>query len=399
VTQTLTTEQPTGRPSGRTLAMLALALGGFGIGTTEFVAMGLLPEMATGLGISEPTAGHVISAYALGVVVGAPTIAALTARVPRRTLLVALMVAFTVGNVASVLAPTYGTLMVARFVAGLPHGAYFGIAALVAAHLAEPGRRAKAVATVMLGLSVANVVGVPVATWLGQNLGWRTAFALVAAIGVVTVLSLAAWMPRLDDMPTSSPIAELGALTRVQVWMTLIMGMVGFGGMFAVYTYISTTLTDVAGLSKSLIPVALMLYGLGMVVGNVLGGHLADRALLRSLAAAMTFLAVLLAVFAAAARTPVVALGLVFLIGLAGASMVPALQTRLMDVAEDAQNLAAALNHAALNVANAFGAWIGGVVIAAGFGYSAPAAVGSLLAVAGLGVLGVAVLLERRHHT
>ncbi|MGW4480891.1 MFS transporter [Rhodococcus triatomae] len=376
--------------------MLALALGGFGIGTTEFVAMGLLPEMAAGLGVSEPVAGHVISAYALGVVVGAPSIAALTARVPRKTLLVALMVAFTVGNVASVLAPTYGSLMVARFVAGLPHGAYFGIAALVAAHLAEPGRRAKAVATVMLGLSVANVVGVPVATWLGQHLGWRTAFALVAAIGTVTVLSLAAWMPRLDAMPTSSPITELGALTRLQVWMTLIMGMVGFGGMFAVYTYISTTLTDVAGLQKSLIPVALMLYGLGMVVGNVLGGHLADRALLRSLAAAMIFLAVLLAVFAVAARTPVVALGLVFLIGLAGASMVPALQTRLMDVAEDAQNLAAALNHAALNVANAFGAWIGGVVIAAGFGYSAPAAVGSLLAIAGLGVLGVAVLLERR---
>ncbi|EME14847.1 MFS transporter [Rhodococcus triatomae BKS 15-14] len=396
MTQTLTTEHTTGRPSGRTLAMLALALGGFGIGTTEFVAMGLLPEMAAGLGVSEPVAGHVISAYALGVVVGAPAIAALTARVPRKTLLVALMVAFTVGNVASVLAPTYGSLMVARFVAGLPHGAYFGIAALVAAHLAEPGRRAKAVATVMLGLSVANVVGVPVATWLGQHLGWRTAFALVAAIGTVTVLSLAAWMPRLDAMPTSSPITELGALTRVQVWMTLIMGMVGFGGMFAVYTYISTTLTDVAGLQKSLIPVALMLYGLGMVVGNVLGGHLADRALLRSLAAAMTFLAVLLAVFAVAARTPVVALGLVFLIGLAGASMVPALQTRLMDVAEDAQNLAAALNHAALNVANAFGAWIGGVVIAAGFGYSAPAAVGSLLAIAGLGVLGVAVLLERR---
>lgn len=217
--------------------MLALALGGFGIGTTEFVAMGLLPEMASGLGVSEPVAGHVISAYALGVVVGAPLIAALTARVPRRTLLIALMVAFTVGNAASVFAPSYTTLMMARFVAGLPHGAYFGVAALVAAHLAEPGKRAKAVAMVMMGLSVANVIGVPVAAWIGQALGWRSAFALVAVIGVATVASLFVWIPRLDGMPVTNPITELGALGRVQVWMTLIVGMVGFGGMFAVYTY------------------------------------------------------------------------------------------------------------------------------------------------------------------
>ncbi|GAA4478408.1 MFS transporter [Rhodococcus olei] len=377
------------------MAMLALSLGGFGIGTTEFVAMGLLPEMSTGLGVGEPTAGHVVSAYALGVVVGAPTIAALTARVPRRTLLVALMVAFTVGNAASVFAPGYPALMVARFVAGLPHGAYFGVAALVAAHLAQPGRRAKAVATVMLGLSVANVIGVPVATWIGQHLGWRAAFALVAVVGVVTVFSLLRWIPPLDAMPTTNPITELGALSRVQVWLTLVMGMVGFGGMFAVYAYISTTLTDVSGLARSLVPLALMLYGLGMVAGNVVGGHLADRALMPGLAASMAALVVILAVFVVAVRTPVTALLFVFLIGLAGSAMVPALQTRLMDVAADAQTLAAALNHAALNIANAFGAWIGGVVIAAGFGYTAPAAVGAILAAAGLLVLAVAVLTAR----
>ncbi|MFC9787606.1 MFS transporter [Rhodococcus sp. NPDC127528] len=376
--------------------MLALALGGFGIGTTEFVAMGLLPEISAGLGITEPTAGHVISAYALGVVVGAPLIAAATARVPRRTLLIALMVAFTIGNVASVFAPSYATLTAARFVAGLPHGAYFGVAALVAAHLAEPGRRAKAVAMVMMGLSVANVVGVPVAAWLGQSLGWRSAFALVAIIGVTTVAALVAWIPRLDAMPTTNPVTELGALGRVQVWMTLIMGMVGFGGMFAVYSYISTTLTDLSGVPRSFVPVALMLYGLGMVVGNLVGGHLADRALMKGLAVSMTALAGILALFVLAVRNPVTALAFVFLIGLAGAAMVPALQTRLMDVAADAQTLAASLNHAALNIANAFGAWIGGVVIAAGFGYAAPAAVGSLLALAGLVVLAVAVLLQRR---
>ena len=376
--------------------MLALALGGFGIGTTEFVAMGLLPEMASGLGVSEPVAGHVISAYALGVVVGAPLIAALTARVPRRTLLMALMVAFTVGNAASVFAPSYTTLMMARFVAGLPHGAYFGVAALVAAHLAEPGKRAKAVAMVMMGLSVANVIGVPVAAWIGQALGWRSAFALVAVIGVATVASLFVWIPRLDGMPVTNPITELGALGRVQVWMTLIVGMVGFGGMFAVYTYISTTLTDVSGLGASFIPLALMLYGLGMVAGNFVGGYLADRALMKGLFLSMGSLVVILAVFVIAVRNPYTALIFVFLIGLAGSSMVPGLQTRLMDVAEDAQTLAASLNHAALNIANAFGAWIGGVVIAAGYGYTAPAAVGSLLAVAGLVVLAVAVILQRR---
>ncbi|MBT2266727.1 MFS transporter [Rhodococcus erythropolis] len=376
--------------------MLALALGGFGIGTTEFVAMGLLPEMASGLGVSEPIAGHVISAYALGVVVGAPLIAALTARVPRRTLLIALMVAFTVGNAASVFAPSYTTLMMARFVAGLPHGAYFGVAALVAAHLAEPGKRAKAVAMVMMGLSVANVIGVPVAAWIGQALGWRSAFALVAVIGVATVASLFVWIPRLDGMPVTNPITELGALGRVQVWMTLIVGMVGFGGMFAVYTYISTTLTDVSGLGASFVPLALMLYGLGMVAGNFVGGYLADRALMKGLFLSMGSLVVILAVFVIAVRNPYTALVFVFLIGLAGSSMLPGLQTRLMDVAEDAQTLAASLNHAALNIANAFGAWIGGVVIAAGYGYTAPAAVGSLLAVAGLVVLAVAVILQRR---
>ncbi|MDI9914741.1 MFS transporter [Rhodococcus sp. IEGM 1379] len=376
--------------------MLALALGGFGIGTTEFVAMGLLPEMATGLGVSEPTAGHVISAYALGVVVGAPLLAALTARIPRRTLLIALMVAFTVGNAASVFAPSYETLMLARFVAGLPHGAYFGVAALVAAHLAEAGKRAKAVAMVMMGLSVANVVGVPAAAWLGQTVGWRSAFALVAVIGVATVVSLLIWIPRLDAMPASNPITELGALGRPQVWMTLIVGMVGFGGMFAVYTYVSTALTDVSGLGISLIPLALMIYGMGMVVGNFVGGYLSDRALMKGLFISMASLAVVLAIFVVAVRNPYTALIFLFLIGLAGSSMVPGLQTRLMDVAEDAQTLAASLNHAALNIANAFGAWIGGVVIAAGYGYTAPAAVGSLLAVAGLVVLAAAVIMARR---
>ena len=377
-------------------AVLALALGAFGIGTTEFVAMGLLPSIADSLGTTEPTAGHVISAYALGVVVGAPLIAALTARMSRRTLLIALMVAFTIGNAATVLAQSYGMLMVARFVAGLPHGAYFGVAALVAAHLAGPDARAKAVGQVMLGLSVANVIGVPAATWLGSALGWRAAFVVVVVIGLLTIGALSVFLPTLSGMKITNPITELGALTRPQVWFTLFIGIVGFGGMFAFYTYISTTLTSVSGVSESFIPIALMLFGLGMVTGNIAGGALADRGVVRAIFIGLVAITVVLILFALLADNPWAALVLTFLIGVSGTALTPALQIRLMDVAEDAQTLAAALNHSALNIANAGGAWLGGLVIAAGYGYRAPSLLGAGLAVAGLLVLALALAYARR---
>jgi DHA1 family inner membrane transport protein len=387
-------------PTVRWLAVLALAVGGFGIGTTEFVAMGLLPDIAASLHITEPTAGHVISAYALGVVIGAPLIASLTARVPRKTLLLALMVLFTLGNLASMVAPSYGTLMAARFVAGVPHGAFFGVAALVAAHLMGPQNRAKAVAHVLTGLTVATVLGVPVASWLGQHFGWRSAFGLVVVIGFITLTALWFWLPSMRSMHATSPITELGALKRVQVWLALLVGMVGFGGMFAVYTYVSTTLTDVAGLPRAMIPLALMVFGVGMVVGNLVGGRMADVSVVRGLYVSIFALGVVLALFVLAAHNPWTAMAGLFLIGAAGSAIGPALQTRLMDVAHDAQTLAAALNHSALNIANATGAWIGGVVIAAGHGYTAPAAAGALLAVAGIVVLTFSVLLQRRarHH-
>lgn len=375
-------------------------MGGFGIGTTEFVAMGLLPDIASGFGITEPTAGHVISAYALGVVVGAPVIAALTARVPRRILLLGLMTVFTLGNLASMVAPSYETLVAARFVAGLPHGAFFGIAALAAAHLMGPQNRAKAVAHVLSGLTIATVLGVPLASWLGQALGWRSAFGLVVAIGLVTLTALWFWLPdQLRSMHVTSPLTELSALRRLQVWLAVLVGMIGFGGMFAVYTYISTTMTDVAGLSRSLVPVALMMFGLGMVVGNLVGGRLADTSVVRALYLSMSALGVLLAVFVVASHNPWTALLVLFGIGAAGSAVGPALQTRLMDVAHDAQTLAAALNHSALNIGNATGAWVGGLVIAAGYGYTAPAAAGALLAVGGLLVFTVSVLLQRRTAT
>lgn len=382
-------------PALRRLAIFALALGGFGIGTTEFVAMGLLPDIAAGLHISEPQAGHVISAYALGVVIGAPLIAALTARMNRKVLLLGLMAMFTVGNLAAVVAPTYGTLMAARFVAGIPHGAFFGVAALVAAHLLGPQNRAKAVSQVMTGLTVATVLGVPLASWLGQHLGWRAAFGLVVVIGVLTVAALWRWLPRLGAMAVSSPLTELGALRRVQVWLALLIGMVGFGGMFAVYTYVATTLTDVSGLPRALVPLGLMVYGLGMVFGNLIGGRMADASVIRALYVSIGTLTVVLTGFVVAAHHPWTALGGLFLIGGAGSAIAPALQTRLMDVAHDAQTLAAALNHSALNIANATGAWVGGLVISAGYGYTAPAAAGAVLAFAGLGVLTVSVLLGR----
>jgi DHA1 family inner membrane transport protein len=384
------------QPAVLRLAILALALGGFGIGTNEFVAMGLLPDIAASLHITEPTAGHVISAYALGVVIGAPVIAALTARLNRKAVLLGLMAVFTLGNVATVLAPNYEALMAARFVAGLPHGAFFGVAALVAARLLGPGQRAKAVAQVMTGLTVATVIGVPIASWLGQSLGWRSAFALVVAIGAITLTVIVAWMPNMAATHATSTLTELGALKRPQVWLALIVGMVGFGGMFAVYTYVVTTLTDVAGLQRALVPLALMVFGLGMVVGNLLGGRMADRSVVRSLYAAIIVLAVMLGVFVVASHNPYTAVLLLFGIGAGGGAIGPALQTRLMDVAADAQTLAAALNHSALNIANASGAWIGGLVIAAGLGYTAPAAAGAVLAVVGLAVLTVSVELQRR---
>ena len=390
------TTVPAERTDWHIPAMLALALGGFGIGTTEFVTMGLLPDIAESVHISEPTAGYAVSAYALGVVVGAPVIAALCARVARKRLLVFLMVAFTVGNIATVFAPNFATLVISRFVSGLPHGAYFGVASLAAATLAPIGQRAKAVAAVMLGLSAANVVGVPAATWLGQHLGWRDAYVVVAFIGAATVLALLRFVPELTGIKITNPVTELGALRRPQVLLTLAVGAVGFGGMFAVYTYITTTLTDVAGMSLGLVPIVLMLFGVGMVVGNIVGGVLADRGVDRAIFLSMIAMVVILAGFIAAAHNPFTAGIGAFLIGASGAALAPGLQTWLMDVAADAQTLAAALNHAALNIANAAGAWLGGVVIAAGLGYSAPAAVGAGLAVLGVVLFALTVWAARR---
>ena len=378
------------------LAVLALAMGGFAIGTTEFVTMGLLPQIADGVDVSIPVAGHVISAYAVGVVIGAPVLAFLGARLPRRGLLVALMVAYAVGNAASALASSYGLLSLARVATGFPHGAYFGVASLVAASLAPPARKGRAVAMVMLGLSVANVIGVPAATWLGQHLGWRAAFWAVTGLALLTALLVLAFVPSCPGDGDATGRRELRAFREPQVWLTLLAGAVGFGGMFAVYSYIAPTVTEVGGLAEGAVPVFLLAFGLGMVAGTWLAGELADWSVFKSLIGSALGLVVVLLLFSALAPWGWAMLPVGFLITVLGSVLVVNLQLRLMHVAGDAQTIGAASNHASLNIANAAGAWLGGLVISAGYGYRATGLVGAALALAGFAVLVAAAALERR---
>ena len=376
-------------------AELALAVGGFGIGTGEFAIMGLLPKVAADLGISVPAAGHVISAYALGVVIGAPLITVIAARWPRRRLLLTLMTCFAAGSLASALARGYVTLMAVRFIAGLPHGAYFGVASLVAASLVAADQRARAIGRMMLGLTGATLAGVPLAAWIGQMFGWRAAFVLVGAIGGSCVL-IYRCVPRLAAVTSASPTRELSALGRRQVWLTLGIGSVGFGGLFCVLSYIAPTLTRVAGLPEREVPLVLAVFGAGMILGNLTGAWLADRSLMRTIGGVLVWNVVVLCLFSVTARHAWMVTIAVFLVG-TGVAIVPALQIRLMDVAADAQTLAAALNHSAFNIANALGAWLGGIAIAGGLGWASTGWMGALLAAAGLLIFGWSWMDERRN--
>lgn len=381
--------------AGGRWAELALAVGGFGIGTGEFAMMGLLPNVAADFGVSVPTAGHVISAYALGVVIGAPLIAVIAARWARHRLLMALMICFAAGNFASALAPGYATFTAIRFVAGLPHGAYFGVASLVAASLVPADQRARAIGRMMLGLTGATLAGVPLATWIGQTLGWRAAYVLVGAIGAVTCALILRCVPREAPAGGASPARELGALRRKQVWLTLGVGSVGFGGLFCVLSYISPTMTRVAGLPERYVPFVLAVFGVGMILGNLIGSWFADRSLMRTIGGSLIWNAAALCLFSIAARHEWTETLVVLLVGM-GVAIVPALQIRLMDVAADAQTLAASLNHSAFNIANALGAWLGGLAIVGGLGWASTGWVGALLAVGGLLIFAWSVIDERR---
>ncbi len=377
------------------LVLFALAMGGFAIGTTEFATMSLLPYMARGLGIGEPTAGHVISAYAIGVVIGAPVLAVLSARMPRRTLLIGLMALFALANGLSAVAPSYGWMLAFRFLSGLPHGAYFGIAALVAATQLGPERRTTAVGCVMLGLTVATIAGVPVANLLGQLAGWRWGFVTVSALAVTTMALVALYAPHDPAPEGSSPLRELGALRRRQVWLTLGIGAIGFGGLFAVYSYLTSALVEVTRMPPAETPIVFACFGAGLTAGTMIVPRFADRAPMPTVAAMLGLAAVALALFPlAATSTPLVILDITA-IGFAG-SFGTILQVRLMDVAGDAQALAAALHHSAFNTANAIGPLLGGMAIAAGYGWTSTGPVGCALALSGLLVLLVAMWDARR---
>jgi DHA1 family inner membrane transport protein len=372
-------------------------MGGFTIGTTEFLTMGVLPEIASGVGVSVPAAGHVISAYALGVVVGVPILAFFGAALPRRGALIALMGAYAAMNVLSAAAPNYEVLTMARFLDGLPHGAYFGIASLVAAGLVAPERRGRAVAAVMLGLSVANVLGVPAATWLGQNAGWRASYLFSAVIGLVAVAMILAFVPSVPgDSEASGRKEARSFFGNVQVWLTLAVGAVGFGGLFAVYSYIAKTVTDVGGLSRDTVPFFVLALGLGMVVGTWIAGELAAWSVFKSLIGSSIAGAVSLGVYWYAAPHGWLLWPVAFVVTAVGSVLVINLQLRLMDVAGDAVTLGAAMNHAALNMANALGAFLGGSVIAAGYGYRSPALVGIALSLIGLAILLVSARIHVR---
>jgi DHA1 family inner membrane transport protein len=379
-------------------AVLALAIGGFAIGTGEFVSMGLLPNIAIGVNVSIPKAGHVVSAYAIGVMVGAPLIAALGAKLPRKRLLWSLMALFALGNAASALAPSYGMLVLARFVSGLPHGAFFGIGAVVVASLVAPEKRARAVSMMLVGLSVANIVGVPATTLLGQQYGWRWPYAAVGILAMVTLAAVLLWVPEQPAAHGASMSSELSALRHGQVWLTLLIGTIGFGGAFATYSYITPTLTTLTHISDTAVTALLAVYGLGMTIGMLAGGRLADRALMPTMYLALGFSAVVLFAFGMAVHTRPGAVTSVLLLGVMTSLLVPALQTRLMDVAREGQSLAAALNHSTLNLANALGAWLGGVVLSAGLGYEWPSRIGGFLALAGLALAVLSGWLDKRGH-
>lgn len=375
-------------------ALLALGVGGFAIGTGEFVIMGLLPEVAHDVGTTIPTAGRLISAYALGVVVGAPMLAVLGARRPRRALLMALMAFYALANVASALVPGFLAVGVMRFMSGLPHGAYFGVAALVAAALAPPNQRARAVGFVMLGLTTATLAGVPLAAWLGQQFGWRAAYLFVGSVAVVATLLIRHSVPDLPADADASPLRELGALMQPQIWLTLAIAAIGFGGMFCVFSYIKPALTEASGLGVTQVPLALSLFGCGCVAGNLIGARLADCALMPTVGGLLIYSAAVLAGFGSLAQHVPAALLGVFLLG-SLVALGPALQIRLMDVAGNAQTLAASLNHSAFNCANALGAWLGGLAIAAGWGWASLGQVGAVLALGGLLVFGVSLALQK----
>jgi DHA1 family inner membrane transport protein len=379
---------------GGSAGLFALAIGGFGIGVTEFAPMGMLPVIAADLNASIPAAGLLISAYALGVVIGAPLMTLTTGSVPRRTLLIGLAAIFTLGNLLSAISGSYGMLLAARVLTSFNHGAFFGIGSIVAASLVAPERRASAVAAMFMGLTVANIVGVPLATWAGEQLGWRTSFWGIAALGVVTIAALRLTLPPLPAPENGDPLAELRVLTRGSVLGALALTVVGSSAMFTVFTYIAPILREVTQASLGYVTAMLVIYGLGLTAGNWIGGRYADRSVDRTLIVTLAALAAILVLFSATMHSLWATPAVIFAWGVASFALVPPLQVRVMGAAVDAPNLASAVNIGAFNLGNAIGAALGGGVIASGLGYPAVALAGAATSAAGL----IAVILTARRN-
>ena len=379
------------------LALLALAIGAFGIGTTEFVIMGVLPEVAGDFGVTIPTTGWLVSGYALGVVLGAPLLTVLGTKVSRKKMLMFLMGLFVVGNALSALAPVFGVMLIGRIVASLAHGAFFGIGSVVAANLVAPEKKASAISLMFTGLTVANIVGVPLGTYIGQAAGWRVTFLGVASLGIVGLLGVAKLVPETGRPESADIRVEFAAFRNVQVWLAMAMTVLGYGGVFAAITYITPMMTEVAGYSAGAVTWLLVLFGTGMFLGNLVGGRFADRALMPMLFTALGALSLALLLFTATAHNKVLAAITLTLIGALGFATVPPLQKWVLDQASAAPTLASAANIGAFNLGNALAAWLGGVVISAGLGYTSPNRIGALLSGTALLLSFLAASLDRRN--
>ncbi|WP_158895075.1 Cmx/CmrA family chloramphenicol efflux MFS transporter [Amycolatopsis anabasis] len=378
------------------IALFVLGLTVFSLGTTEFMIAGLLPELARAFDVSLPDAGLLISLFALGVVVGAPLITAATTRIPRKAALIALLVVFIVGETIAALAPSYGVLMIARVVTAIAHGSFFGIGAVVAANLVEPAKRARAIAIMFGGLTIATIAGVPMGTFIGQHLGWRATFLAVAILGVIDLIGVIALVPH---QPPSRHIGvrhELSAFANPKVWLALGTTMLSQAALYTAYTYISPLLTDFTGFTAGWVPPLLMLFGVGTFLGSVLGGKFADRTLLGTLCAGLALLAVMLGAFSLAAHSQIAMVITLFLFGVASFLINPALQTRVMNETEAAPTLASTANISAFNIGNAAGPFLGGLGISAGAGLLSPSWIGAALAIGSLGLAGLSVLSDRR---
>ncbi len=387
---------PSLQPRSSLLILLALAISAFSIGTTEFVMAGVLPEIAHSFSVSIPVAGWLMTGYALGVLISAPILTALTLRMPRKYVLVALMSLFIIGNIISAIAPSYHILMFGRILAALCHGAFFGIGSVVAADAVNPGKRARAIALMFTGLTLANVIGVPMGTLLGQHFGWRSMFWVISSFGIISLLGIMIWLPYKKTTSNIKLRNELSSFKRPQVWLSLLVTAMGFGGVFASFAYIAPIMTHVAGFAESNIVWLLLLFGVGLVLGNFIGGKAGDRALVPTIFISFTTLALLLLGFVFTAHQPIPAAITLFFIGIVGFIIVSPVQIQVMKHAKDAPTLASAANISAFNIGIALGTYLGGLTIHLGLGYTSANWVGASLVVTGL-VLQIANLKSKSH--